>query len=190
MHWITPPTQGLLREISIGSSVVLVLMLPTSSQVKLPWIGGRLGMSLEGSGKRRIFAIGNYVKQRLLHPFHTWLMTILKSIPNDGTFEHTKPLTWIKGYLQCFSFDLKSATDRWPLYYLFSIVEYWLGHNPAGSIVNTTLGHNVFMVPSRKPRSVCFVAGQPLGYYSSWPLFALSHVGVVLCRISLPRSYI
>ncbi|KAF9590872.1 hypothetical protein IFM89_039181 [Coptis chinensis] len=34
-----------------------VQFLPTASQLKLPLTGGRLGMSLEGSGKRRIFAI-------------------------------------------------------------------------------------------------------------------------------------
>lgn len=27
----------------------------------------------------------------------------------------------------------------------------------------------------RRPRLISFVAGQPLGYYSSWALFALSH---------------
>jgi hypothetical protein len=27
----------------------------------------------------------------------------------------------------------------------------------------------------KKLKQVSFVAGQPLGYYASWPLFALSH---------------
>lgn len=31
---------------------------------------GRLAQVIEGAGKRRIFAIGNYIKQRLLHPVH------------------------------------------------------------------------------------------------------------------------
>jgi len=31
---------------------------------------GKLAHSVEGAGKRRIFAIGNYVKQRLLYPVH------------------------------------------------------------------------------------------------------------------------
>ncbi|KAF9588590.1 hypothetical protein IFM89_013442 [Coptis chinensis] len=39
-------------------------LIEVASQLKLPLTGGRLGMSLEGSGKRQIFAIGNYVKQR------------------------------------------------------------------------------------------------------------------------------
>lgn len=33
--------------------------------------------------------------------------------------------------------------------------------------------------PVRKPSFLCFTAGQPLGYYGSWALFALSHHYVV-----------
>ncbi|CAI8592958.1 unnamed protein product [Vicia faba] len=33
-------------------------------------VTGRLGCSLEGAGKRRIFAISNYMNQRLLKPVH------------------------------------------------------------------------------------------------------------------------
>ena len=44
-------------------------------------------------------------------------------------------------------------------------------------MVNSALACNIFEVPfvKKKHSSVCFVAGQPLGYHSSWPLFALSH---------------
>lgn len=47
---------------------------------------GRLGQSVEGGGKRCIFAIGNWINQRLLKPFHDWLMTVLSRIPMDGTY--------------------------------------------------------------------------------------------------------
>jgi hypothetical protein len=39
-------------------------------------VTGRLAFSLEGAGKRRIFAIGNYMNQRLLRPVHDWLANI------------------------------------------------------------------------------------------------------------------
>lgn len=46
----------------------------------------------------------------------------------------------------------------------------------ASSVVNTTLGFHVFDVLFTKTKSpLCFTAGQPLGYYASWPLFSLSH---------------
>ncbi|KAI4297979.1 hypothetical protein L6164_037887 [Bauhinia variegata] len=44
---------------------------------------GRLGCSIEGGGKRRIFAIFNYVNQRLLRPVHDWLMQVLRRLPMD-----------------------------------------------------------------------------------------------------------
>jgi hypothetical protein len=52
---------------------------------------GKLAMSMEGAGKRRIFAIGNYVKQRQLRPYHDWLARLLSRIPNDGTYDQTAP---------------------------------------------------------------------------------------------------
>lgn len=126
-------------------------VLPTCRQLGIPRVEGRLGQSVEGGGKRRIFAIGNYVNQRLLKPIHDWLMSVLKMIPMDGTFQQERPLDRLVGERHVFSFDLKSATDRWPLLLLFEVP---------------------FV---KKLTNVCFVAGQPLGYYSSWPLFALSH---------------
>lgn len=53
-------------------------------------VTGRLGCSLEGAGKRRVFAIGNYVNQRLLRPVHEWLCAVLRRLPTDGTFWQTK----------------------------------------------------------------------------------------------------
>lgn len=84
--------------------------LPSPQQMEIPFTCGRLGMSLEGAGKRRIFAIGNYVKQRLLFPYHDWLMKLLASLPNDGTFNQTAPLDYLVGINTLYSFDLKSAT--------------------------------------------------------------------------------
>lgn len=73
----------------------------------------------------------------------------------------------------CFSFFLKSATDRWPLVYLFEIVALLFDRSFASSVVNSTLATNSFIIPF--VRGISFVAGQPLGDYGSWPLFAFSH---------------
>lgn len=51
---------------------------------------GRLSQTVEGAGKRRVFAIGNYVKQRLQNPVHQWAMAVLRSIPMDGTFHQIR----------------------------------------------------------------------------------------------------
>lgn len=151
--------------------------LPTWSPEVGPVVTGRLGQSIEGGGKRRIFAIGNYVNQRLLHPVHDWLSQVLKKIPQDGTYDQTAPLDLLVGHRHCFSFDLKSATDRWPLVFMFEMFQCLFGRAFASAVVNSALAMNLFQVPFVKGRgkAVSFVAGQPLGYHSSWPLFALTH---------------
>lgn len=55
-------------------------------------VTGRLGCSLEGAGKRRIFAISNYMNQRLLKPVHQGFAEVWRRLPMDGTFNQTKPL--------------------------------------------------------------------------------------------------
>ncbi|ROV86622.1 hypothetical protein VSDG_10208 [Cytospora chrysosperma] len=104
-------------------------------------------------------------------------MSILRRISMDGTFNQNKPLLNLIPAKHCFSFDLKSATDRFPLSFLCKIMQCMFGCDFASSVVNSTLAFNFFHVPfvKRKSSTVCFVAGQPLGYYSSWPLFSLAH---------------
>jgi len=60
-------------------------------------MSGLLSCVCEGDGKRRLFAIGNYINQRLLAPFHEWLACVLRSIPQDGTFDQTPPLFLPRG---------------------------------------------------------------------------------------------
>ena len=132
----------------------------------------------EGGGKRRIFAIGNNRNPRLLRPYHDWLMAVLRRIPCDGTFNQEGPLAQLKGFNDVYSFDLKSATDRWPLTLLMAVMSFFFGPSLAGAVVQSTLGYNTFSVlpPAvKRPSAVCFVTGQPLEYYSSWPLFTLTH---------------
>lgn len=88
--------------------------LPNHRQIPGCACTGKLGQSVEGT-KRRIFAIGNYVNQRLLKPVHDWLMKVLVRIKMDGTFNQTRPLDLLSGECNCHSFDLSAATDRWPL---------------------------------------------------------------------------
>lgn len=59
--------------------------------------------------------------------------------------------------------------------YLFEIVSLLFDRSFASSVVNvnSTLATNFFEVPFvRRYSTVSFVAGQPLGYYGSRPLFA------------------
>lgn len=151
----------------------------------VPLVTGRICQVIEGGGKRRLFAVCNYVKQRLLSPVHDWAFKVLKSLRTDGTFDQERPLRRlqrIKNLSAVFSFDLKSATDRWPLSVIFTAFKSLFGPEFASSVVNSSLGLNTFLVGpplTKRLSEVAFRAGQALGYKGSWSLFALSHHVVV-----------
>lgn len=121
--------------------------------------------------------MSNYfnLNQRLLKPVYDWLMQVLRKIPMDGTFHQHKPLDRLVGNQTSYSFDLKSATDRWPVFFLFEVFKVCFGQPFASSVVNSALAFNFCEVPfvKKKDSQVYFRVGQPLGYYSSWP--ALTH---------------
>lgn len=50
---------------------------------------GSLSFKEEAAGKLRVFAMVDSITQMALQPLHDFLFTILKSIPNDGTFNQT-----------------------------------------------------------------------------------------------------
>ncbi|KAL4292950.1 hypothetical protein AHAS_Ahas18G0080100 [Arachis hypogaea] len=60
---------------------------------------GRLSQSTEaGAGKRRIFAIGNFVNQRVLKPLHDFLIASVYS--NGWNFESAPTVRWIDEKMQ------------------------------------------------------------------------------------------
>lgn len=89
-------------------------------------------------------------------------MELLKRIPQDGTFNQTRPLDMLLGHREVFPFDFQSATDRWPL----SLQSRMLGVLFDEDLANYV--ENVFaFFPFRSALPFVFVlfnAGQPLGY--------------------------
>jgi len=47
----------------------------------------RVAATPAGAGKLRLFIIGNYVKQRLLKPYHDWAMSVLRRLDGDVTIK-------------------------------------------------------------------------------------------------------
>jgi len=69
--------------------------------------------------------------------------------------DQTAPLIRLVPSKTCFSYDLKSATDGWPLVFLFERLALLFDRSFASSVVNTTLGTNVFEVPFVTLRGLC-----------------------------------
>lgn len=142
----------------------------------------RVAAAPAGAGKLRLFVIGNYVKQRLLKPYHDWAMNVLRRLKCDGTYDQTKPLRQLAGSSQAYSFDIQSATDRWPRVLIFQALALLFDTYTASAVVNSSLGlcHALTGPPLvKRYQRLPFSVGQPLGYYSSWPLFSLTHHMVV-----------
>lgn len=59
-----------------------------------------------------------------------------------------KPLMLLreKAKNHTYCFDLKSATDRWPLPVIFEVFSLFFGPTYASSVVNAALGLNTFLV--------------------------------------------
>lgn len=129
-------------------------------------------------GKRRIFAIGNYIKQRLLHPVHSWAMKVLSLIPMDGTFDQQRPIKRLSDFVEIDSFDLKSATDRWPLSIIYTLKECLFGSTFASVVVNSSLGLNSGLETSCEAEDHCEFCG--------WSTFGLLRLlGTILYVTSL-----
>lgn len=116
--------------------------------------------------------------QRLLSPVHDWAAGVLSRIRMDGTFNQARPLSYLVGIRSFASYDFSKATDRWPLVLMFHMFASLFDRSYASSVVNSALA--LFFIPFFRLKTephewISFVAGQPLGYKGSWPLFALSH---------------
>lgn len=54
------------------------------------------------------------------------------------------PLKWLNGVEHTYSFDLKSATDRWPLVLIEALLSSLFGPNVAAAVVGGGFGSNIF----------------------------------------------
>lgn len=124
------------------------------------------------------FKVCNYVKQCLLKPYHDWAMRVLRRLPNDGTYNQTAPLKYVLDGGDVTSYDLSSATDRFPSVVLFHVMAELFGEEVASATVVASLSTSWFTIGpplTRKKYTARFAVGQPLGYYLSWSLFSLTH---------------
>jgi len=99
-----------------------------SSERKVKRVGSlsRIAFIPEAAGKVRTIGILDYFSQWVLKPLHTYLFSILKKIPQDGTYDQSSAfLTFLqetkdaKGTYS--SLDISSATDLIP-YQLYEVL--------------------------------------------------------------------
>jgi hypothetical protein len=149
---------------------------------------GKISATQEsGKTKPRIFAIVDTITQTLLSDFHDDLMGLLKTIPEDCTFNHGKVremAAYHHGLAQPFYgyADLSDATDSIPISVYRDIgnllrpnlgttwVELFTRSFSLSKSVKSHMDKNTIQLLGD---SVTYNTGQPMGALSSWPFMAL-----------------
>lgn len=150
---------------------------------------GRVYCRVQKDGKHRFFYAPSQWQQFLLGPWANSLYANLAKIPQDCTFDQGKGVSqveqWLREGKKVYSFDLSSATDRFPLA-LSRQVLMDLSRTP-----NMRMWIDTFSILSRIPAQagypgstlgmsgVQWKVGQPLGAVPSFAVFALTHHAVM-----------
>lgn len=138
----------------------------------------KLGLKEDREMKMRPFAIFDYWSQTVLTPIHDHLYRILSRIERDCTFDQMKGVRLMRQSQSkkwFYSYDLKSATDRFPVAFQERVMRLMFDEEYARAwrSIMTRLPFNL------KSDLIEFKSGQPLGAKSSWAMFTLCHHLVV-----------
>lgn len=132
----------------------------------------RLSIKKDKEGKSRVFAILDYWSQCALKPLHSDLLKVLKKFKADCTFDQGSRLGRVIPRPFFHSIDLSNATDRFPIQLQIATLGKMIGQEKA-----LAWGRILTHLPYTTPEggSIAYAVGQPMGAYSSWPMFALCH---------------
>lgn len=153
----------------------------------------KISIKDDREGKSRPFAIFDYWSQTTLSPLHDWVFSTLKKIPQDCTFNQTEGVVKIQkteSRKYFYSYDLKSATDRFPVELQEKVLSLIFNTDYA-SAWRSLMTKESFRIPNGDP--VKFLAGQPLGAKSSWGVFTLCHhvvVNIASIRTNSDANYV
>lgn len=131
----------------------------------------KLSIVNDPEGKARIICIFDYWSQMALKGVHSYGFNLLRLIPQDRTFDQNPFM--IKKEGPYYSIDLTAATDRFPLELQKLLLQELSSETVARAWSSILTDYEVY-VPWEN-RTVKYCAGQPMGAYSSWAIFALTH---------------
>jgi hypothetical protein len=152
---------------------------------KTPYIGGVFCTQNPGL-KARFFASPNLWLQHVLSPLGDKIYDIVKDMPWDCTFDQEKPDSIIQSHLRsgsiCWSFDLSSATDRFPFDLQLHVLRSILSSPMCTKFIDfyeriQKMPYNFYGSP------LIWERGQALGMYPSFGLFTLTH-GLLLFALN------
>jgi len=138
-------------------------------------IHSKVSQLSEGGGKTRNIAILDYFSQSALNFIHDKLMMQLGMIRSDSTFNQEDGFKLVIAKAsqtgKCYSYDLSSATDRFPLALQTIVIKHMFG-STVGGLWEKVISQRSFHIGGKQIR---WAVGQPLGALSSWAAFTLTH---------------
>jgi hypothetical protein len=133
----------------------------------------KLSIVKDPEAKSRVIAILDYWSQSWLRQIHRIHFNFLRTLPNDRTFTQNPVITNKPSGHKYYSFDLSSATDRFPIDLQRRLMGYMFDKGIATQW-ELILTSEPFYVPWLD-KYVTYNAGQPMGAYASWSTFTISH---------------
>jgi hypothetical protein len=144
----------------------------------------------EAAGKIRVFALVDSLSQTFLSPLHQQLFDILRTLPNDGTFDQDASVVRCQEkaiQAGCaYSFDLTAATDRIPVVLSKSIIDSLFDNPYLGDYWMKIMTDRDFYFNDKVAKKLKissgpyrYAVGQPMGGLSSWAMLALTHHWIV-----------
>lgn len=147
---------------------------------------GRLSLVKDKEAKCRIVAILDYWTQSVLKPLHVALFGVLRSLRPDCTFNQGSFRSKLARSGPYYSFDLSSATDRFPVWLQVGVLAALVTKEYADAWRRLVIDRDYYVTWDRSRAPVRYACGQPMGAYSSWALFSVSHH--VIVRVAAKRA--
>lgn len=154
---------------------------------------GKLSIIKDPEGKRRVIAMVDYHSQLALRSIHDILLNKLRNIPQDRTFTQDPFNSWKDSRDNYFSLDLSAATDRFPIKLQARLLSEIFQDTAYGDVWMSLLLNRDYVTP--EGAKLRYSVGQPMGAYSSWAAFTLTHHLVISwcafnCKIKDFNQYI
>jgi hypothetical protein len=131
----------------------------------------RISVKKDKESKSRVFAILDYWSQCALKTLHQEIINLLKRIKADCTFDQGSRIGKVLPNPHYWSIDLTNATDRFPIVLQEAVLKHLIGEVKANAW--TKILTQLPFLYQGKP--IFYKTGQPMGAYSSWAVFALTH---------------
>ena len=144
---------------------------------------GNILLNQERGFKLRLAAAPNLLLQIATYPLKTALYDIIRKDESSAVFDQDKGREKVSEWLaqgeKVYSFDLSSATHRFPLYLQLELL-LEMGVDPDMVSLVEKISREDWLLPTNEV--IRWEVGQPLGLMPSYGMFHLTHLAMVLSR--------